>query len=64
MLIIKKIIRRMVIKNYGGRIVEKNYYAQKLNSEKLYQVYQTQLERVKQYIDADMNFVRHAWSYP
>lgn len=39
--------------------MEKNYYAQKLNSAKLYQVYQTQIERVKQYIDAEMNFVRH-----
>lgn len=37
----------------------KNYYAQKLNSAKLYQVYQTQLERVKQYIDAEINFVRY-----
>lgn len=39
--------------------MKKNYYAQKLNSEKLYQVYQTQIERVKQYIDAEINFVRH-----
>ncbi len=39
--------------------MEKNYYAQKLNSAKLYQVYQTQLERVKQYIDAEINFVRN-----
>lgn len=35
-----------------------NYYAQKLNSAKLYQVYQTQIARVQQYIDAEMNFVR------
>lgn len=39
--------------------MEKNYYAQKLNSAKLYQVYQTQIERVKQYIDAEVNFIRH-----
>lgn len=38
--------------------MEKNYYAQKLNSAKLYQVYQTQIERVKQYIEAEINFVR------
>jgi SAM-dependent methyltransferase len=41
-----------------GSLVEKNYYAQKLNSEKLYQVYQTQIDRVKQYLDAEINFVR------
>ncbi|MCM0758655.1 MULTISPECIES: class I SAM-dependent methyltransferase [Sporomusa] len=37
--------------------MEKNYYAQKLNSSKLFEVYQTQLARVKQYIDAEINFV-------
>lgn len=35
-----------------------NYYASKLNSEKLYEVYQTQLHRVKRYLDAEVNFVR------
>jgi 2-polyprenyl-3-methyl-5-hydroxy-6-metoxy-1,4-benzoquinol methylase len=39
--------------------MEKNYYAQRLNSAKLYQVYQTQLPRVRQYIEAEINFVRH-----
>lgn len=39
--------------------MNENYYAKKLNSQKLYQVYQTQIEMVKQYIDAEMNFVRH-----
>lgn len=38
--------------------MEKNYYAQKLNSGNLYQVYQTQIDRVQQYIDAEMAFVR------
>lgn len=35
-----------------------NYYAQNLNSGKLYQVYQTQIDRIKQYLDAEINFVR------
>lgn len=35
-----------------------NYYAQKLNSQRLQQVYQTQIERVKQYLDAEISFVR------
>jgi SAM-dependent methyltransferase len=39
--------------------VEKNYYAQKLNSGKLYQVYQTQIDRVKQYLDEEINFILH-----
>ena len=35
-----------------------NYYAKKLNSAKLYDVYQTQLPRVQQYLDAEIDFVR------
>lgn len=35
-----------------------NYYAKSLNSQKLWQVYQTGLERVKQYFDAEIGFVR------
>ena len=38
--------------------MEKNYYSQKLNSQKLYQVYQTQIERVKQYFEAEIEYVR------
>lgn len=36
----------------------RNYYAQSLNSTKLFQVYQTQLPRVRQYLDAEVDFVR------
>jgi len=35
-----------------------NYYAKGLNSQKLYQVYQTKLPRVQQYLDAEISFVR------
>ena len=35
-----------------------NYYANKLNASKLYDVYQTQLPRVQQYLDAEREFVR------
>jgi 2-polyprenyl-6-hydroxyphenyl methylase/3-demethylubiquinone-9 3-methyltransferase len=35
-----------------------NYYAEKLNSQKLFQVYETQIPRVKQYLQAEMDFVR------
>ncbi|XER04728.1 hypothetical protein SRRS_01960 [Sporomusa rhizae] len=45
-------------KNEGGVIMGTNYYAQNLNSGKLYQVYQTQIDRIKQYLDAEINFVR------
>lgn len=38
--------------------MEKNYYAQKLNSDKLYQVYQTEHPRVKQYFAAEIDFIR------
>jgi len=42
----------------GSLIMEKNYYAKKLNSQKLLQVYQTQIPRVKQYFDFEISFVR------
>lgn len=35
-----------------------NYYAKNLHSENLYQVYQTDIERVRQYLDAEIDFVR------
>lgn len=35
-----------------------NYYAQNLNSTKLFQVYQTKYPRVKHYFDEEINFVR------
>lgn len=35
-----------------------NYYAQNLNGDRLYQVYQTRLERVQQYLAAEIDFVR------
>lgn len=35
-----------------------NYYAQRLNSTKLFQVYQTKYSRIKRYFDEEFNFVR------
>ncbi len=35
-----------------------NYYADKLNSAKLFQVYDTGIERVRQYLEAEIDFVR------
>ena len=35
-----------------------NYYAESLNSQKLFQVYDTALPRIKQYLDAEIDFVR------
>lgn len=42
--------------------MEKNYYAQNLNSQRLYQVYETAIERVKQYFEAEIDFVRQGLS--
>ena len=36
----------------------KNYYASNLNAQKLYQVYQTEHARVKQYFEAEISFVK------
>jgi len=38
--------------------MSKNYYADKLNAQKLYQVYQTKYPRVQQYFDSEIAFVR------
>ena len=35
-----------------------NYYAEKLNSKKLFQVYNTQIPRVKQYLQSEIDFVK------
>lgn len=35
-----------------------NYYAEKLNSKKLFQVYNTQIPRIKQYLQAEIDFVK------
>ncbi len=35
-----------------------NYYAQKLNASNLYRVYETGIDRVRQYLDAEIDFVR------
>lgn len=35
-----------------------NYYAEKLNSQKLFQVYETQIPRIKQYLQAEIDFVK------
>ena len=37
---------------------EANYYAQNLNAQKLYQVYDTKIPRNKQYLDEEINFIR------
>ena len=37
-----------------------NYYAQKLNASNLYRVYETRIERVKRYLDAEIDFVRRS----
>lgn len=39
-----------------------NYYASKLNSQSLYQVYETQFPRIKQYFAEEINFVRKGLS--
>ncbi|WZL71714.1 class I SAM-dependent methyltransferase [Clostridiaceae bacterium 35-E11] len=39
-------------------MMENNYYAQKLNSQNLFKVYETKIPRVKQYLDAEISFVR------
>ncbi len=36
-----------------------NYYAQNLNAQKLYQVYQTKYPRVRQYLESEISFVRN-----
>lgn len=35
-----------------------NFYTRKLNSQKLFQVYETQIPRVKQYLQAEIDFVK------
>lgn len=35
-----------------------NYYAQKLNASNLYRVYETGIDSVRQYLDAEIDFVR------
>jgi 2-polyprenyl-6-hydroxyphenyl methylase/3-demethylubiquinone-9 3-methyltransferase len=37
---------------------EANYYAQNLNAQKLYQVYDTNIPRVKQYLNAEIHFIQ------
>lgn len=38
--------------------MKNNYYAQKLNSTMLFKAYETQIPRVKQYLDAEISFVK------
>ncbi|QZY57452.1 class I SAM-dependent methyltransferase [Crassaminicella profunda] len=38
--------------------MENNYYAQNLNAQKLFKVYETKIPRVKQYLNAEISFVR------
>jgi len=40
-------------------MAENNYYAESLNAQKLYQVYQTKYPSVQQYFDAEITFVRN-----
>ena len=35
-----------------------NYYAESLNSQKLFQVYNTAISRIRQYFEAEIDFVR------
>ncbi len=35
-----------------------NYYSKSLNATKIYEVYQTEIERVKQYLSSEIEFVR------
>lgn len=35
-----------------------NYYAEKLNSQALFQVYETQIPRIRQYLQAEIDFVK------
>ncbi|MPM25085.1 hypothetical protein SDC9_71575 [bioreactor metagenome] len=35
-----------------------NYYAEKLNSQMLFKVYETQIPRVRQYLKAEIDFVK------
>lgn len=35
-----------------------NYYAEKLNSQSLFKVYETKIPRVKQYLEAEIDYVR------
>lgn len=39
--------------------MNKNYYEQKLNSVNLFKVYDTNIPRVKQYLDAEISFVKN-----
>ena len=39
-------------------MMENNYYVQKLNSQKLFKIYETKIPRIKQYLDAEISFVR------
>ncbi|WP_373898639.1 hypothetical protein ACER0A_005785 [Haloimpatiens sp. FM7315] len=39
-----------------------NYYKQNLNSQKLYQVYETKIPPIKQYLDAEIDFVKDSLS--
>ena len=36
-----------------------NYYAEKLSAQKLFQVYETKIPRVKQYLQAEIDFVKN-----
>jgi 2-polyprenyl-6-hydroxyphenyl methylase/3-demethylubiquinone-9 3-methyltransferase len=38
---------------------DENYYASNLNSQKLYKVYDTNIPRVRQYLDMEIEFVRN-----
>ncbi|WP_243109393.1 class I SAM-dependent methyltransferase [Anaerophilus nitritogenes] len=40
-------------------MMDNNYYAQNLNSQKLFKVYDTKIPRVKQYLDVEISFVRN-----
>lgn len=39
--------------------MNKNYYEKRLNSKDLFEVYQTNIPRIKQYLDAEISFVKN-----
>ena len=41
---------------------DRNYYAQNLNSQKLFQVYDTKIPRIRQYLDKEIAFIRECLS--
>ena len=45
---------------YTRRMQMSNYYQDNLNANGLYQVYQTELPRIRQYLQAEIDYVKKA----